>query len=375
MFVPSAATHTAGVNWSTDHPAGRSLAIDRFFIAKPTDTAARINRALAAGKNLLLTPGVYELEAPIRVTRPHAVVLGLGYATLMPIRGTAALLISDVPGVVASGLVVDAGTIPSANLVRVGRPGQHKDRSDAHDPTTLTDLFVRAGGATAGVANTAVTINSDHVLIDDSWIWRADHGAGGGWSTSSVDHGLIVNGDNATATGLFVEHWQGQQVIWNGQGGQTVFYQSEMPEGMPNQAAWMNGSTEAMRRTPSARRRAYPPRDRPRDLLALHRRAGAHGAALTSADPRGDRHPGPCAAHGGLPLHGHRSDQRRRRHPARHQRHRERRRRHPAERGERLPRRHPASGLGRLTVGQEGEPPVVPAGGSAASAVRRTSAT
>ena len=149
VFVPSAATHTAGVNWSSDHPAGRSLAIDRFFIAKPTDTAARINRALAAGKNLLLTPGVYELEAPIRVTRPHAVVLGLGYATLMPIRGTAALLIRDVPGVVASGLVVDAGTIPSANLVRVGRPGQHKDRSDAHDPTTLTDLFVRAGGATA----------------------------------------------------------------------------------------------------------------------------------------------------------------------------------------------------------------------------------
>src|SRR6478735_2086670 len=244
VFVPSAATHTVGVNWSTGHRAGQSLAIDRFFIAKPTDTAARINRALAAGKNLLLTPGGYDLEAPIQVTRPNTVVLGLGYATLMPTQGTAALLIRDVPGVAVSGLVVDAGAVPSETLVRVGRPGQHKGRSDADNPTTLADLFVRVGGATAGVADTGVTINSDHVLIDDSWIWRADHGTGGGWTTAQVDHGLIINGDDVTATGLFVEHWQKQQVVWNGQDGETVFYQSEMPEGMPNQAAWMNGTTE-----------------------------------------------------------------------------------------------------------------------------------
>jgi hypothetical protein len=162
----------------------------------------------------------------------------------MPTHGTAAVLVRDVPGVVVSGLVVDAGTTPSNTLVRVGRPGQHKNRGDAHDPTTLSDLFVRVGGATAGTANTGVIINSDHVLLDHSWIWRADHGAGGGWSTAAIDHGLIVNGDDVTATGLFVEHWQKQQVIWNGQGGRTVFYQSEMPEGMPDQASWMDGTTE-----------------------------------------------------------------------------------------------------------------------------------
>jgi len=43
--------------------------------------------------------------------------------------------------------------------------------------------------------------------------------------------------------GLFVEHYQKYQTIWNGNGGRTFFYQNEMPYDPPNQAAWMNGST------------------------------------------------------------------------------------------------------------------------------------
>jgi hypothetical protein len=54
---------------------------------------------------------------------------------------------------------------------------------------------------------------------------------------------MIVNGQNVTAYGLFVEHYQQYQVIWNGNGGRTYFYQSEMPYDPPNQASWMNGST------------------------------------------------------------------------------------------------------------------------------------
>ncbi len=44
--------------------------------------------------------------------------------------------------------------------------------------------------------------------------------------------------------GLFVEHYQQYQTIWNGNGGRTYFYQNEMPYDPPNQAAWMNGSTQ-----------------------------------------------------------------------------------------------------------------------------------
>ncbi len=44
--------------------------------------------------------------------------------------------------------------------------------------------------------------------------------------------------------GLFVEHYQQYQTIWNGNGGRTYFYQNELPYDPPNQAAWMNGSTQ-----------------------------------------------------------------------------------------------------------------------------------
>jgi hypothetical protein len=40
-----------------------------------------------------------------------------------------------------------------------------------------------------------------------------------------------------------VEHYQKYEVIWNGQGGRTIFFQNEMPYEPPNAAAWMNGST------------------------------------------------------------------------------------------------------------------------------------
>jgi hypothetical protein len=50
---------------------------------------------------------------------------------------------------------------------------------------------------------------------------------------------VVVNGDNVTAYGLFVEHYQKNQVIWNGQGGTDIFFQNEMPYDPPSQAAWM----------------------------------------------------------------------------------------------------------------------------------------
>ena len=47
-----------------------------------------------------------------------------------------------------------------------------------------------------------------------------------------------------TALGLFVEHHQRNQVVWNGERGRTVFYQSELPYDPPNQDAWRDGAGE-----------------------------------------------------------------------------------------------------------------------------------
>jgi hypothetical protein len=241
VFVPNAATETRGVNWSTDASAGDSLPIDDFFIAHEGDTAAEINAALDAGKNLLLTPGVYYLDSPIRVDDADTVVLGLGYPTLTPVNGTAALEVGDVAGVKIAGITVDANTVNSEVLVNVGPDGA--TAADASDPTTLTDVFIRVGGAWAGRATTSIEVNSPNVLLDHIWAWRADHGNPGsfGWDVNTADHGVVVNGDNVTATGLFVEHYQKNQTLWRGEGGTTVFYQTELPYDPPSQEAWMDG--------------------------------------------------------------------------------------------------------------------------------------
>ena len=53
-------------------------------------------------------------------------------------------------------------------------------------------------------------MNANNTLVDDIWAWRADHGNSGtvGWTVNTAAHGLVVNGSNVLATGLFVEHYQ-----------------------------------------------------------------------------------------------------------------------------------------------------------------------
>jgi hypothetical protein len=150
--------------------------------------------------------------------------------------------VADVDGVKVAGILFDAGTTNSPTLMEVGP--SNSSASHAANPTSLHDVYFRVGGAGIGKATTSLVINSDNVIADHTWIWRADHGSGVGWTSNTADTGLIVNGDNVTAYGLFVEHYQKYQTIWNGNGGRTYFYQNEMPYDPPNQAAWMNGSTQ-----------------------------------------------------------------------------------------------------------------------------------
>src|SRR5262249_26138746 len=87
VFVPSAQTNSSGPSWARGTTLGTSIPIDTFFIAKPSASVATINDALHSGRNLILTPGVYQLDQPIQVTRPDSVVLGLGFPTLIPTSG------------------------------------------------------------------------------------------------------------------------------------------------------------------------------------------------------------------------------------------------------------------------------------------------
>jgi hypothetical protein len=237
VFVPSAQTNTSGASWASGPTPGSSIPISDFFVAKPGDSVQAINNALSRGQNLLLTPGVYQLDSAIKVKRADAVVLGLGFPTLVPTSGDSTMTIGDVPGVKLEGLLFDAGPVSSDVLLEVGKKNSHK--SDPADPTSLQDVFFRIGGATPGKATTSLVVNSDDTLLDDIWAWRADHGNGVGWTQNTADTGVVVNGDDVTAYGLFVEHYQKTEVSWNGQNGRVVFFQNEMPYDPPSQAAWM----------------------------------------------------------------------------------------------------------------------------------------
>jgi hypothetical protein len=238
VFEPSLRTNAVGPSWANGSTPGTSVPMSQFYVVKAGDTSATINAALSSGCNLFFTPGVYHLNQTLNVTKANTVVLGVGYPTLVPDNGVNAMQVADVDGVRLKGLLFDAGTTNSAALLTVGSAGSSV--SHAANPTTIQDVFFRIGGENAGKATASLIVNSNDAIIDHIWAWRADHGNAGtvGWTVNTADNGLIVNGNNVEATGLFVEHYQKYEVTWNGNGGKTIFFQNEMPYDPPNQAAW-----------------------------------------------------------------------------------------------------------------------------------------
>ena len=248
--VPSAKTDTRGTSWNEDLTQGRTVPLSEFFIARPSDSVQTINNALARGLNLLLTPGIYDVDKTIKVKRADTVVLGIGHATLTAVGGAVPMTLADVPGVIVAGVTIDAGTVESPVLLQVGKKNGNNSpkKNDPANPTTLSDVYFRVGGPHIGKADVALEVNRDSVLIDHTWVWRADHGVEGftegvngdteRWYTNIGRNGAVINGDHVTATGLFVEHFQEYNTIWNGENGTVILYQNELPYDPPTQAEW-----------------------------------------------------------------------------------------------------------------------------------------
>jgi hypothetical protein len=235
--VPAIRSDSVGITWHGGATPGKSIPLDKFYIARvEKDTAETINAQLRKGKHLLLTPGIYELTGTIQVTRPNTVVLGLGLATLLPANGKAAMTTADADGIIVAGVLFDAGQENSPVLMEVGREGSQARH--AKNPISLHDVYFRVGGAGAGGASVSLRINSHDTIVDHTWVWRADHGSGVGWKSNPGANGVVVNGDNVTCYGLFVEHYQEYQVLWNGNGGRVYFYQSEIPYDPPDQPSY-----------------------------------------------------------------------------------------------------------------------------------------
>ena len=249
---------------SSDGGGDDVVGFEHVFVARPDlDTAASINAKLGAAhvRAVVLSPGVYRLGAPLRVARTNVTLLGLGFATLVATNGTAAVEVDGgVSGVRIAGLLLEAGRYVRRLAARAG--GRAANR-DAAGSVVLSDVFVRVGGPGGEArAGTMVQIDAAGAVVDNMWLWRADHEAGrargggggaaatnasirdrdgrltgvrfvdgGGASARTCEHGLVVgeSAANVTAYGLAVEHALGDQVVWKGDGGRAYFYQSELP--------------------------------------------------------------------------------------------------------------------------------------------------
>lgn len=255
VYVPKLQKDSSGTTWQDldesdltwsetndgDASADTIVGIDAFYIADAEkDDAQSINEALDSGKNLLLTPGIYELDAPIEVKNPNTIVLGIGLATLKSTQGATCMEVADESGIMVAGLLIDAGTEKSENLMVVG---DTDSKTEKEVPIMLADLYFRVGGTPTdqpAQTHTCLTINSDDTVGDNFWIWRADHGDQVAWDANVAENGLVVNGDNVITYALMVEHFEEYQTIWNGNGGRIYMYQCEIPYDVPQQSVWMS---------------------------------------------------------------------------------------------------------------------------------------
>jgi hypothetical protein len=115
-------------------------------------------------------------------------------------------------------------------MLQVGTSGSFT--GNYNNPIVITDVFVRVGGPSNGVGpvGSMVLIQSGYTIIDNTWLWRADHGVDGTVynGENPVKNGLIVLADNVYAYGLAVEHTIEDNVIWRGNNGITYFFQAEI---------------------------------------------------------------------------------------------------------------------------------------------------
>lgn len=237
LKIPTLKKNSVGIDWENKNNKEKTVPINDFYIAKSDiDNATSINNALKKGKHILFTPGIYSLSESLNVTRPGTVIMGIGMATLVPKNGNKVIDVEDVEDVTIASLLIDAATVHSETLMQVGKSDSKKNQ--VSKPTFLYDVFFRVGGVHEGSASRCLVINSNNVIVDHAWLWRADHGNGVGWDKNKCANGLIVNGNDVTIYGLFNEHFQEYQTIWNGENGRVYFYQCELPYDPPTNEAW-----------------------------------------------------------------------------------------------------------------------------------------
>lgn len=230
LVIPGIETNKVGP--SVVNPSGtRIIPFEQVYVASPCDSAAKISHMInIRGYHVILTPGIYNLESPIRIRRNDICVLGIGFPTLVSSNGHSCIKVGSADGVRIAGILLEAGTKTSPTLLTWGKKG------DTPTNGFLYDCFARVGGPNNSrvvqvKTKEMIQINSANIVCDNLWLWRADHDVGGLVieGDNPCDTALEVNGDHVIAYGLAVEHTLQDIVKWNGNFGRTFFFQAEYP--------------------------------------------------------------------------------------------------------------------------------------------------
>lgn len=227
------------------------------FVARATDQTATIVAKLAEGKHVVLSPGIYHLTETLVLVGNGQVLLGLGYATLIPPSNgqPCVRVLPNLEGVRVAGLLLQAGAAKTKVLLQWG-DSDAKDPGNPQSPGFLQDVFARVGGPDRDPvqADIMISIHSGNVVGDNFWLWRADHNIDGliYASANPCKNALVVDGDDVTMYGLAVEHTLEDNVIWSGERGRTYFFQCEFPYDV-TQANFGNKGFTAYRVTPEVK--------------------------------------------------------------------------------------------------------------------------
>jgi len=231
IAVPHYKSSSSGPGDDTDVD---EVSMDDFHVAKDGDSAASINAAIKGKRGLLLTPGFYVLEDAIHVTESNFVVLGIGYPTLVATSGSAMIIEESAIEARVAAILIDAG-LPSSTW-EAAPPLLHWKGSGG----ALSDIFTRVGAfqyqrgpktsCMLTAANVHVQMDGDNTLVDNTWLWHADHDDCGRQSDHAYSgYGLLVQGSGVSVSGLKVEHVFKDHVYWKGENGKMIFLQEELP--------------------------------------------------------------------------------------------------------------------------------------------------
>ena len=205
-----------------DEPEDFLLAYDECSLR---DALAKGTRIVLSSQHAIL------LNQPLVISRDNVIVLGLGVPVLR-INTTSATISVTGKGCVLAGLLIEPGLRNVDTLLSwSGLNGR------------AYDLYTRVGGAlppmTVGCKTQLAITETAGLILENAWLWRADHDTTGGNPTCDPNKvggqsgnlsevGLHVSpGALLYCYGLASEHNSDQNVLWEGNGA-VFFYQSEL---------------------------------------------------------------------------------------------------------------------------------------------------